>query len=249
MQNKEAKLIIKIIGLIGAIFCLIAIFVPWAEGVHTFGAGYADVWSIFYVDFFTADMPGEFIFFGMAMIIIFILTIIATVLGFLGFKDFETKGTKKYLTSAIFATISFIIYVIAVSLITSYISGFGFGVPTFAGYGIGFVMILIAMIMFYITFFIGKVMSITPAPAMQQPMYQQPTYQQPAYQQQTYQPPPTQPTPPPPPEPVQQPETPPPQPAPKEKKQPQTSVNFCPSCGKKVIPNTKFCAHCGKQIM
>ena len=113
MQNKEAKLIIKIIGLIGAIFCLIAIFVPWAGGIHTFGAGYGNIWSIFYIDFFNTGI-GEFIFFGVAMIIIFILTIIATVLGFLGFKDLETKGTKKYLTSAILATISFIFYIISV---------------------------------------------------------------------------------------------------------------------------------------
>lgn len=242
MPNKEMNMVLKILGIIGAIFCLIAIFVPWGGGVYLWGEDLGYTWSIFHIEFFTNSMyhsifgAAQCIFFGIAMIIIFILTIISTILAFLGVKAFQTKGTNKFLTPAILSTVSFILYIIAVSTLARGWSG--------GLYGIGFVMILIAMIMFYITFILGKALGVTPSPVgyQQTTQYQQPT-QQPMmmYQQNTQHSPPsntgTQP------QPADQQTTP-----SQEQAKPAASPKFCPSCGAKLVANSKFCPYCGNKI-
>jgi len=249
MENRQISLIIKILGIIGTIFCLVAIFVPWGAGAYPWGFSLGNLTTVFYIDFFTSGL-GENIFFGIAMILIFVFAIICTLLGFLGFREIDTKGTKKYFKVAILATVAFVLYIIATSIGINW----GIGITVGVGYGIGFVMILNAMILFYIIFAIGKVFNFVPgaAPTMyQQPAYQQPPTQQPQMMYTTQQPPAQQPTPPP--QPQAPPTTPPAaQPPPPAKTTPSktkaATPKFCPECGAQLLPKAKFCPSCGKQL-
>ena len=159
MENKEMKLIVKIIGLVGAIFVLIALFVPWGIGAYLFGAdfGIFGGWDFFYINTMSsaADFGiWQFIVFGAVMITLFILTLITMILGLLTFKKIDTRGPKAYITPAILATVIFVLYIVGMSVAAG-------GMAGVAGYGIGFFMILIAMIMFYVSFVMGKVLGIT----------------------------------------------------------------------------------------
>ncbi len=178
------------------------------------------------------------VFLGIMMIILFFLNLILLIYSSLKFKKFDVLGPQIFLKLGIFATVEFILYIIAVNVVTSGFIGFG-------AYGIGFIIILIAMIMFYVAYGLGKSLGMVPAPgAYQQPMYQQPTYTQPPpYTQQPQQPlPPTQP-PPPPPQPQPQPQ----EPA-KPTQAPKTVKKFCPNCGAPLTPNAKFCSGCGNKV-
>jgi len=250
MQNKEMKIILKILGLVGAIFCLIALFVPWggnfAFGLWTFGASsITGQWDIFYTQTMTSGVA-QAILLGVVMILTFIFTLIITILAFLGIRDINTKGTKKYFISAILATVEFILFIVAIAVAGATLTGGGFGL----GVGFGFVMILIAMIMFYLIFALNKILGISSPSAMyQQQTYQQPSYQQPAQPMQAYvhQQPPVQP---------QQPQ--PTQPAPAPQAEPEkttkgtkttkAALQFCPQCGAKLTAGVKFCPGCGNQI-
>ena len=171
------------------------------------------------------------------------------ILGLLTFKKIDTRGPKAYLTPAILATVGFVLYIVGMSVAAG-------GMIGVTGYGIGFFMILISMILFYVSFALAKVFGITAT----QPMYQQPTYQQPQYGQQPqmmYTQTPQQPAqqmPPPPAPPVQQ--TPPPkqpeQPPQPAQTPPKSQANagkqFCQGCGAQLKPKAKFCASCGKKL-
>ena len=251
MEIKEMKLIIKIIGLVGAIFALIALFTPWGIGAYLFGADLGILlggWDFFYINTMSASATAgtwQLILYGVVMIILFILTLITMILGLLTFKKIDTRGPKAYLTPAILATVAFVLYIVGLSASTLIL-----------GYNIGFFMILIAMILFYVSFVLAKVFGITAT----QPMYQQPTYQQPQYGQQPqmmYSQTPQQPAqqmPPPPAPPVQQtppPKQPPQPPQPAEtppKSQANAGKQFCQGCGAQLKPKAKFCASCGKQL-
>ncbi len=49
MPSNEIKMVIKILGLIGAIFVLIAQFVPWTGGLYLFGIDFGSFvgWDFF----------------------------------------------------------------------------------------------------------------------------------------------------------------------------------------------------------
>lgn len=237
MENKEMNMIIKIIGLIGVIFVLIAQFVPWGAGAYLFGADFGAFgdWDIFYIRVMGLGI-WQLTLIGVIMIVLFFLNLVLLLTGFLTFKNIATKGTTKYLKLGIFATVEFILYIVGISIASGGMAGFG-------AYGIGFVMILLAMVMFYVTFGLGKVFGITAAPAMyQQPMYQQTPTQQPQMMHTSQQPPPTQqPTPPPQQQPPQPAQTPPPA-------KTEATPNFCPECGSQLEANTKFCPGCGYKL-
>ena len=222
MPEKEMKLIIKILGLIGAIFVLVAQFVPWAGGLYLFGAdyGFYGGWDFFYIRFMGLGI-WQFVVLGIMMIILFFLNLYLLITSFLKFKKFDSLGPQMYLKLGIFATVEFVLYIIAVNVGSLGLIGVG-------AYGIGFIMILIAMILFYVSYGMGKAFGMVPVPgAYQQPMY---TQQPPTY---------TQPPPPPPPQPQQQ---------PKQVQQASAVKKFCPNCGNPLGPNAKFCPSCGKQI-
>jgi Na+-transporting methylmalonyl-CoA/oxaloacetate decarboxylase gamma subunit len=229
MANKETMLIIRIMGLIGAIFCLIAQFVPWGGGLYLFGLDIFGNWDFFYITIISSG-AWQAILLGVVMIILFFINLITLILAFLSFKNFASKGSNAFLKLGIIATVEFILYIVAVSVASG-------GAAGFAAYGIGFVMILLAMIMFYITYGLGKALGATATPGMyQQPIYQQPTHTQAPTQYYTQQhaPPPQYQAPPP----VQQPVS----------SEIKTKTKFCPACGTELQTNARFCPECGNQL-
>lgn len=250
MELKEMNMMIKIFGILGVIFCLLTLLTPWSESSFTFGF-FSQIYSTpFYIDFFTNTSfhnifgAGQIIFFAIAMIIIFILTLIALILSINNVRNISRVTPNKYLTLGILLIVDVILYIIAVSILSSSIS-------TFGAYGIGFVMAIISAIMFFMIYFIQKTFmpAVSPGHYQHQP-YQQPTYaQQPAYQH------PTQQTPPPVhPQQHHTQQTPPSQPQAQPQQQTQKTVDkpatpkFCSQCGAPVVPNTKFCAQCGNKL-
>lgn len=240
MATKEMNLIVKILGLVGAIFVLIAQFVPWGRGAFLFGANNGG-FDAFYVTFM-GQGAWQAILFGVMMIVLFFINLIVLILAFLTFKNFAIKGTKRYLTLGIIATVEFILYIVALN------AAFG-GLAGFIGYGIGFVMILLAMIMFYVTYGLGRALGIYTTTAMHQqpPVYQQ---AQPQMMYTSQQQPPVQQTPPP--------QPPPTQPQPQQQTQQPTqktakgkaaaTPKFCPQCGAQLQAGIKFCPGCGSQV-
>ena len=71
MQNKEINMVINVMAILAVIFCLLALFLPWGAGIYTFGVDFSFQWSFFYIVLFESGV-GEWIFFGVAMILIFI---------------------------------------------------------------------------------------------------------------------------------------------------------------------------------
>jgi hypothetical protein len=252
MQNNEMNMVLKLIGILGVIFCLLALLLPWSDSSFTFGI-FSDGYSTpFYVDLFTNEFfhsalgAGQVIFFAIVMIIIFILTIIALIFSINNVRNIGRVLPNKYLTLGILLIIDVILYIIAVSILSS-------GISTFGAYGIGFAMAIISAILFFMIYFLQKAFMPAVAPRItQQPIYQQPVYDQtqPSYQtppQQT----PHQHTPPPPQTPPQN--TPPPaqqQPPtkPTSQKQSKATPNFCSQCAAPLGPNAKFCPQCGHKL-
>ena len=240
MEIKEMNLIVKIVGIIGAVFCGIALLVPWAGlGVGGFGIGIypwgistnmlgSQDWDIFFINAMSSGVVQSIVS-GICMIIAFILTIIALILGIVGFKNVSIKKSNSFLTAGILSIVAIILCIVAVSQLGGNTPGFGLG------YGAGFFLIIIAMILYFVSFGLQKAFALSPA----QPMYQQNVYPpQPAQ--------PMQPSAPPMPPPVEQPQPPPvqqtaPPPA-------QTGSKFCAKCGAKLQPNVKFCSECGAKL-
>jgi hypothetical protein len=177
------------------------------------------------------------------MIILFFINLVTLIIGFLTFKNIESRGINAYLKLSILVTAEFIIYLVGWGIAAG-------GIPLTGIVHIGFIMILLAMIMYWLAFGLGKALGIyaTPVPKYQQQVYQQQVYQQPAYQQQVYQQPP----------PVHQAPSPQPQaqPQPHQTQQPTqkppkakaTIPKFCPECGGPLQPNVKFCPSCGFKL-
>jgi len=190
MVNKEMNMIITIMGIIGVIFCLIALLTPWGSppggSFFTFGTFSESSSSAFYITAFESGV-GESIFFGIAMILIFILTLVSLILGALTIKNIGIKANR-FLTLGILLIINIILYVIAMSVLVGRYGGQGF-------YSIGFVMALIASIMFFVIYGLQKAFMPAAAPAMYQP--QPPAYQQPQQKTMYTQQPPVQQAPPP----------------------------------------------------
>jgi len=234
MEIKEMNLIVKIIGIIGAVFCGISLIVPWAGwgpfGAYTWGSSALGQWDMFYITTMSSGVV-ESIVFGICMIIAFVLTIIALILGIVGFKNVGIKKTNIFMTAGILSIVAIILCVVAVSQLGGSTPGFGLG------YGAGFFLIIIAMILYFVSFGLQKAFAISPA----QPMYQQNVYQpQPAQ--------PMQPSAPPMPPPVEQPQPPPVQRTAVTPPPAQTNGKFCAECGAKLQPNVKFCPGCGAKL-
>jgi len=251
MQSNEMNMIMKIFGILGMVFCLIALLAPWGNGIFTFGI-FAEGYSTpFGIDLFTNQFyqeilgAGQVIFFAIAIIIIFVLTLVALLLSILTVRNIQSSPPGRSLVIGILLIVSFIMYIIAVSVLSG-------GSGTFGAYGAGFVMALIGAILFFIIYGLQKFYLTAPSPAMyQQQMYQQPAYNQPQAQYYAHQQPPQQAPP------VQEQYTqvppqqqPPAQPAPRARRQqPQAAPKFCQECGSPITPNSKFCSGCGNKLI
>lgn len=260
MVNNNMNIISKIFLIVAVVFCGISLIIPWASwagvgniGYYTWGANIANEWDFFYTDALTSGVT-ESIVFGVSMIIAFIITIIALIVGAIGIKNIGIKKSKSPLIGGILSIVAIIFCIIAVSQFSSNIIGFSMG------YGIGFFLMIISCIMFFVAYgvavFTISSIPMAPAPVPQQMYYQQqPTNQQmnqpPVQQTQQQQAPP--PVTPPPPsqqsqpaqqQPVQQtPQQPPAQ------QQPTVTPKFCPECGTKLLENAQICHMCGKKVI
>jgi len=245
MISKETNMIIKILGIIGAIFILIAQFTPWGVGLYLFGADLGFLgFNWFYYSFFETGV-WQAILISIIMIILFFVNLIVLILSIQAFLRIKTHGINIYQKLSIYVTIEFVLYIVGFSIASGGLTGYGL-------VSVGFIMVFIAMILFWIIFALGKSLGLITTPIYQHPVYQQPAYQQhTSVQQPTYHPPPQQ-TPPPvqyqqQPQPVQQPPV-------QQKQQPPqqetstSSPKFCSQCGAKLTPNTKFCSQCGNKL-
>jgi uncharacterized paraquat-inducible protein A len=225
MQNKEINLIIRLLGMVGIIFCILALVMPWGGSLFTFGN--LNAGNIFYISNFTSGYV-EAIVFAIMMIIIFILIILSLIFGLAGIINVGSKKSNKFLIAGILSIINLVLYIVGITVY-------------FGSYGIGFIMMIVAAVLFFITFtipiFTGSVMT-TPYPRPQQMYYQNPAQQQPnqpASQQ------PTHPT-----SQLQSEQ----KTTPAETKQkPETTSMFCPECGTKLEGKPKFCSGCGKKLI
>ena len=167
MQNKEFDMIINILGILGMIFCLIALIAPWGDGVYTYGVFQIGYSAPFYIDLFTNSMYDSFkvqvIFIAILMIIIFILMLYRVLLNIFTIKNIQDYQPYKFFNLGIFLLVPFILYMIVVASAGSvnYYS-------TENMYSIGFFMSLIAAIIYFIAYGIKKYALTTPSPIMNQ---------------------------------------------------------------------------------
>lgn len=243
------KLIVKIMGIVAAAFCGIALLVPWAGlgplGYYTWGGtSIQGQWDIFYITTMNSGVT-EAIVSAVCMIIAFVITIIALIIGILGAKNLGVKMSNSFLIAGILSIVAIVLCVVSISQANAVLGQLAGGFIAIAiGYSWGFFLMIFAVVMFFVAFGLQKVFVSAPTPAVTQPMYQQPTQTQaPAqyYAQQPETPPPTQATPPP------QPQAP-PSPVQPTTSQVQTGTKFCPDCGAKLEGKPKFCDKCGKKL-
>jgi len=222
MQNQEIKMLIRITGIIAIIFCILALALPWGEGVYTWGGEilFGDI-SPFYIEFFNSGF-WEAIFFAIAMIIIFILTLITFIIGIVTVIKINKGFKYMFLTLGIICIFEFIFYIVAVTIASRGSSAYGM-------YSIGFVLILIAGILFILSYIMQIAFGLQPKSQFQQMLYQQSAYQQSTSMETATQP-------------EMQKKPPAPQ------KPTKKSINFCPNCGNELKPGAKFCTNCGSKI-
>ena len=248
MEKKEIKWTVKILGIVGGILSGVSLIVPWG-GFDFIGSGVSiypwgtsaytkalTEWDFFNIEMFTSTpTTTEGILFGIFMILTFVFALIAFIIGILGFRHVGVRSSGSFITAGIMGVIAMIMFIIGISQLTSGNLG------TYSiDYGIGFFLIIIGFILYFVAY--GIQQALIPAPkttVYQQPIYHQPgyqppavsqpTYHQPAYHQQpTYQAPPQQ----------QYPQQ-------QQQQQPQ-QPQFCDECGTKILPGAKFCSKCGK---
>lgn len=247
MENKETKLIVKILLIIGVVFVGLSLLAPWlGAGGYLWGSSIFGQTSVFYIDFIGL-LGGYGILLMVSTLITFILVIIALILGLRAIKNVERYKSDTSISAGIVSLISMIFLAIALNIGDSILGG---GL-TMGGmsFDIGFYMMIIPTILFFTAGGVQKALLSTPTPPItQQPMYQQNVVQQPV--QPTV--PPIQPAP----------QTPPATALPQQQQMMMyyetvsqkvdqkltETASFCPECGAKLEPDAKFCAECGNSL-
>lgn len=229
MEKKEITWTVKILGIVGGILSGVSLIIPWG-GFEFLGSGVSiypwgtsaytkalSEWDFFNIELFTSTpTTTEGILFGIFMILTFVFALIAFIIGILGFRHVGVRYSNSFITAGIMGVIAMIMFIMGISQLTSGNLG-----TSSIDYGIGFFLIIIGFILYFIAFGIQQAMIPVPKAAVyQQPIYHQPGYQPPAYHQQ----------------PVHQ--------APPQQQEPQPQ--FCEECGTKMLPGAKFCSKCGK---
>ena len=253
--NDVMKLIYKIVGIMAVIFCGIALVVPWAGiwitsygvsggfNIYTWAWSWSiptvkTNWDFFFTEMMTTSSPytSQGIVLGVCMILAFIFTLIALFFGIYAIRKINVQmGGNSFLITGIMSVVAMALCIVGVSQLNTQSTG-GIGV----GYGAGFFLIIVAMILYFVIFALQKIApTLASSQMMQQQMYtQQPAQyytqqpQAPPYQEQPYQQ-----------TPAQQLQT-----APRVRQQPKATQKFCPHCGAPIQANTKFCAGCGNKL-
>ncbi len=154
---KEINIVMKIIGILGVIFCIVSLLTPWSSSAFTFGVFKLNYSSPFYYDFVTNPSIHESSFFTMAlffsiiMIIIFIFTITALLMSIICITRIKEEISSSFLTISSLLIINVILYITITSLWTNNSSYVG------SSYGSGFIAAIVAFVIFFILFIIKSV--------------------------------------------------------------------------------------------
>jgi len=157
MESKQINTVIRVIGILGVIFCIVSLLTPWSSSAFTFGIFKDDYSAPFYIDFF-ADQTirdssyfNQVVFFGLTMIIIFILTIGALIYGIMCIRKPGEEPPSSFFLVSVLLMVNIILYIIAISIWTNSSSYIGLD------YSIGFITALISFILFFILFILKSV--------------------------------------------------------------------------------------------
>lgn len=152
MENKKKNTIIRVVGILGIIFCIASLLTPWSSSAYTFGIFKEDYSNLLYIDFFTnqsirdSSFSNEALFFGIVMITIFIFTLLALILGIICITKIEKEVSITYFLISYLFIASIILYVTAVSFWPGNVSYVG------SSYNYGFITALIALIIYLLLF-------------------------------------------------------------------------------------------------
>lgn len=238
MENKEIKLIVKILLIIGAVFAGLSILVPWlGVGGYLWGFSLLGQTSFFYVALIQGNTLGYGLMLAISTIVTFILVIIALVNGIRAIRNVELNKSKTALNAGILSLVSMIFLAIALNIGSSILGGINATIGF--DFGIGFYMMIIPTILFFSSY--GLQITLLSSPKTTPPAAQQTVYQPTTPQQQVTPPPPPMST-------VIEPPRPnTPQPSVSQQLQAQEEVNYCAECGTKLEPGVLFCPECGKK--
>ena len=157
MESKQINIVIRLIVILGTIFCIISLLTPWSGSAFTFGIFKENYSAPFYINFFTdqtihdSNYFNQAVFFGFSMIIIFILTIGALIYGLMCVRKPGEEPPSSFILISVLLIINIILYIIVISIWTENSSHIG------SNYSIGFITALISFILFFISFIIKSV--------------------------------------------------------------------------------------------
>ena len=152
MENKKKNIFIKIVGILGIVFCIVSLVAPWSSSAFTFGIFKEDYSSPLYLDFFTnqsirdSNFSNQALFFGLAMIIIFIFMLLALIFGIISVVKVKDEVSVTFLLLSYLFIASVILYIIIVTVWEGNISYAG------SSYNYGFFTAVIAFIIYFVLF-------------------------------------------------------------------------------------------------
>lgn len=164
MDNKKKNTVIRVVGILGIIFCIASLLAPWSSSAYTFGIFKEEYSNLLYIDFFTnqsirdSSFSNEALFFGIVMIIIFIFILLALILGIISVVRVKDEVPVTFLLLSYLFIASVILYISIVSVWEDNISYAG------SSYNYGFFTAVIAFIIYCMLFLFRSVFYKRPRP-------------------------------------------------------------------------------------
>lgn len=164
MENKKKNTIIRVVGILGIIFCIASLLTPWSSSAYTFGIFKEDYTSLFYIDFLTdqsirdSSFSNEALFFGIVMIVIFIFTLLALILGIISVLKVKDEVPVTFLLLSYLFIASVILYITIISIWEGNIAYAG------NSYNYGFYTAIIAFIIYFMLFLFRSIFYKRPKP-------------------------------------------------------------------------------------
>lgn len=175
-----------------------------------------------------------------SLILTFICCILAIILGLLAFRNIEKRKTSLCLSAGILSLIAIIFFVVGTQVILNEATKFAISsgsnpsqiqiVFNLISYSFGFIMMIIAMILFFIGYFSHYALIRAPESTISQRAYPLPGYEPPQVGRDSKSSPSTGFKP----KPVQSFDT--------------ATKNLCPQCGAVIDGKPRFCINCGKEL-